>query len=131
MPRLAKGGKWTFGWVIVGSEREIVIPPDAWDEYGFRVGDEAILMPGSKTSGGFGLSRPALLAEAREKSGAGLRELGRGRFGEGRVVLPAEVGARPGERFLTVRGSGYGLGFAARGPIYQEACKHPELDEFS
>ena len=30
MPRLVKGAKWTFGWVVVGPEREIAIPPEAW-----------------------------------------------------------------------------------------------------
>ena len=48
MPRLVKGAKWTFGWVVVGPEREIVIPPEAWDEYGFQAGDEAIFTPGSR-----------------------------------------------------------------------------------
>ena len=58
MPRLVKGAKWTFGWVVVGPERKIVIPPEAWDEYGFQVGDEAIFTPGSLKSGGFGVSTP-------------------------------------------------------------------------
>ena len=84
MPRLVKGAKWTFGWVVVGPEREIVIPPEAWDEYGFPAGDEAIFTPGSLKSGGFGISMLALIAEARGKmGGAGLHELGRSRFGDG------------------------------------------------
>ena len=41
MPRLVKGAKWAFGWVVVGPGREIAIPPAAWDEYGFGVGGEA------------------------------------------------------------------------------------------
>ena len=131
MPRLTKGAKWTFGWAVVGPGREIVVPPEAWDEYGFRSGDEAIFTPGSRRSGGFGISTSALMAEAREKmGGAGLRELGRSRFGEGCVVVPLEIGVQPGDRMLTVRGSGYGLGFVARGPIYEEALEHPELEEF-
>jgi hypothetical protein len=36
MPRLIKGAKWTFGWVVVGLKREIVIPLEAWDEYHSR-----------------------------------------------------------------------------------------------
>ncbi|MBN1812571.1 MAG: hypothetical protein JXA14_12100 [Anaerolineae bacterium] len=131
MPRLVKGAKWTFGWVIVGPEREIVIPPEAWDEYGFRAGDEAIFAPGSRKSGGFGVSTSALMAEAGGKMGdAGLHELGRDRFGNGRVAVPPEVNVKPGDRLLTVRGSRYGLGFIARGPIYKEALKHPELEVF-
>ena len=132
MPRLVKGAKWTFGWVVVGPKREIVIPPEAWDEYRFQEGGEAIYTPGSRTSGGFGLSTPALMAEASEKmEGAGLREIGRSCFGDGHVVLPQEVDVRPGDRLLTVRGSCFGLGFVARGPIHEEATKHPYLDEFA
>jgi hypothetical protein len=29
MPRLVKGGKWTYGWALVGPEGEIVVPPKA------------------------------------------------------------------------------------------------------
>jgi hypothetical protein len=131
MPRLVKGAKWTFGWTVVGPEREIVIPPEAWDEYGFQTGGEAIFTPGSRKSGGFGIGTSALVAEASERmGGAGLRKVGRSRFGNGQVVVPPEVGVKPGDRLLTVRGSCYGLGFIARGPIYEEALKHPELEVF-
>jgi len=40
------------------------------------------------------------------------------------------VGVKPGDRLLAVRGSRYGLGFVAQGPIYEEALKHPELAVF-
>jgi hypothetical protein len=131
MPRLVKGAKWTFGWVVIGSEREIVIPPEAWDEYGFQMGGEAVFTPGSRTSGGFGISTPALMAEAGEQmGGAGLRELGRSRFGDGSVAVPLKVDVKPGDRLLTVRGSCFALGFVANGPIYEEALRHPELEVF-
>jgi hypothetical protein len=45
------------------------------------------------------------------------------------TVLP-EVGVKPGDKLLTVRGSRYGLGFIAKGPIYEEALEHPELEYF-
>jgi hypothetical protein len=131
MPRLVKGAKWTFGWVVVGPEREIVIPPEAWDEYRFQAGDEAIFTPGSRKSGGFGISTSALMAEASGRmGGAGLHVLGRGRFGAGQVTVPPEVDVQPGDRLLAARGSGYGLGFIARGPIYEEALKHSGLEVF-
>ena len=131
MPRLVKGAKWTYGWVVVGPEGEVTIPPEAWQEFGFQVGGEAIFTPGSRTSDGFAVSTLALMAEVREKmAGAELRELGRGQFGDGWVTVPPEVGVKPGDRLLAVRGSRYGLGFVARGPIYEEAVKHPELEVF-
>jgi hypothetical protein len=129
MPRLVKGAKWTYGWVIIGPDSEIVIPPEAWREFGFQAGDEMVFTPGSRISGGFAISMPTLMAEASEKmGGVGLRELARGRFEEGKVTVPPEVSVEPGSRLLTVRGSRYGLGFIAQGPIYEEAVKHPELE---
>ena len=129
MPRLVKGAKWTYGWVLVGPEYKVTIPPEAWSEYGFEAGGEATLLPGSQRSGGFSLSTRELMRQAVERTGGrALRELGRGWFGKERdVVLPPACGVVPGDRLLTVRGSCYGLGFVARGPIYETALQHPEL----
>jgi hypothetical protein len=35
MPQLSKGGKWVFGWAIVGPDRNVLIPTQAYQEYGF------------------------------------------------------------------------------------------------
>jgi hypothetical protein len=126
MPQLVKGGKWVFGWVVVGPRGELTIPPAAWEEYGFQVGDEVTFIPGSRRSGGFGLTPPRLLAGM--PAPLQMRALARGRVAAvGRVVAPAAVGVQPGDPLLAVRGSGRALGFVARGPIYEEALKHPEL----
>jgi hypothetical protein len=128
MPQLVKGGKWVFGWVIVGPQGELTIPPEAWDEYDFQPGEEAALVPGSRTSGGFGLSTPRLLAravgplQARIPARDGIGEDGQ------IVVAPLVASVQPGDRLLLVRGSGRALGFVARGPIYEEALRHPELE---
>jgi hypothetical protein len=45
--------------------------------------------------------------------------------------VPPEADVQPGERMLAARGSGYALLFLARGPIYEEALKHPELETFA
>jgi len=123
MPRLVKGGKWTYGWVVVGPTRDLPIPPEAWRAYGLQAGAEAIFVPGSRASGGFGVTTPALLAGVRLGAGdAKLRELGRGRFDPGQVTLPASVGLAPGARLLAVRGSGRALAFVAHGPIWEQAA---------
>jgi len=126
MPRLVRGGKWVYGWVIVGPGPALPIPPAAWRKYGFQAGGEALLLRGSRTSGGFGLANaariPAYLAT---------RVLGRARFDEdGRAALPASAPVQPGDRLLAVLGSGYALGFLARGPIYQAALEHDEIEVF-
>lgn len=130
MPQLAKGGKWVFGWAEVDGRREIRIPPEAYLEYGFRPGEPVWFIAGSRTSGGF-----AVFREARKKEPAiplERRALARGAIGEdGRVRLPPETGVEPGERLLTVQGSGLALGFLRQGPIVTEARKHPELETFT
>jgi hypothetical protein len=129
MPQLVKGGKWVFGWVIVGQQGELAIPPEAWHEYGFRTGDEVTFLPGSRRSGGLGLSTHRLLAQMAGPLQS--RSLARTQIGEnGQLVVPPTVGIQPGARLLVVRGSGRALGFVTRGPIYDEALKHPELESF-
>jgi hypothetical protein len=128
--RLAKGAKETFGWVVVGADREIIIPPGAWERYGFQAGEKAVFIPGSRTSGGFGLASQNMLAGLAIPI-AQNRIQGYGRFSAKREVrLPESIPAYPGDRLLSVFGSGHALGFISRGPIYEEALRHPELDEF-
>ena len=130
MPQLVKRGKWVFGWVIVGPQGELAIPAAAWDEYRFQVGDEVTFIPGSRRSGGFGLSHQRLLADLQVP--LQMRALAQGRVEAlGQVRAPAAVGVQPGDRLLVVRGSGRALGFVAHGPIYEEALKHPELACFT
>ncbi len=61
MPQIARGGKNVFGWSKVGIDGKIVIPPEAIEEYSLNEDDRTILIPGSKTSGGFGLSSKRIL----------------------------------------------------------------------
>ncbi|MBN1888678.1 MAG: hypothetical protein JW850_11845 [Thermoflexales bacterium] len=123
MPQLVKGGKWIFGWVVVGPRREIPIPPEAYHEYGFQAGESVLFLRGSRRSGGFSVGR----LERVPKRLRG-RVLGHSQMGENeQVVAPPETGVRPGSHLLVGRGSGVALGFLAQGPIYAEALKHPEL----
>jgi hypothetical protein len=127
MPQLVKGGKWVFGWCIVGQDVEIRIPPEAHTEYGFQAGETVIITPGSRCSGGFGIGK----AEKLANSPLQLRSTGQVTIGaDGQVVLPVEAGVQPNERLLVVRGSGLALGFVRRGPIFEEALKHPEIETF-
>ncbi len=130
MPQLVKGGKWIFGWCVVGLAGEIQIPPEAYAEYGFQSGESVLFLRGSQRSGGFGIGRRERLAQAqiplqRRAFGQGMLD------GTGQVALPPEAGVKSGERLLVVRGSGLALGFLQRGPIYEEALSHPEIETFS
>ena len=128
MPQLAKGGKWVFGWVVVGQGREIRVPPEAWTEYGFQMQDDILFTHGSRRSGGFGVGRRDVFA----RSPILARALAEGKIAKkGMVSLPQTLDAQPGEHLLAARGSGLALGFLQRGPIYEEALKHPELEVFN
>ncbi|MBU1661091.1 MAG: hypothetical protein KKD28_06425 [Chloroflexi bacterium] len=130
MPRLVKGAKETFGWVIIGTDRMIVIPPDAWERYRFQAEEQAIFIPGSRKSGGFGLTNHKLLKGFCFPVDEN-RIWGYGWFRQNRGVrIPEHIPVNPGDRLLTVFGSGLALGFIAHGPIYAEALKHPELEVF-
>ena len=129
MPRLVKGGKWVFGWVLIQDGGLIRIPPEAWQEYGFQAGEEAIFIRGSKTSGGFSVAMPEKLNRL-PGGDLGEREIGRSHFGDGTITLPQGLAISPGSRLLVGRGSGLALGFIRQGPIVEEALQHPELEEF-
>ena len=87
MPQLVKGGKHVFGWSHVGDAGRIIVPPEAVDEYQLKESQELILLPGSKTSGGFGLGSP----ESVKRTPLGVvadvhPELGKFRVPEGEII---------------------------------------------
>jgi bifunctional DNA-binding transcriptional regulator/antitoxin component of YhaV-PrlF toxin-antitoxin module len=153
MPQLVKGGKHTFGWSRVGDTGRIIIPPEAREEYGLKESETLLLVPGSQTSGGFGLGSQESLARSPRGVVADLLPgLGASRVPAGEVVeykgkpycwvelrkggvsVPPSTlqryGVRLGDRLLVIRGSGLAIGFAVRGPIVEEAKNHRELEVF-
>jgi hypothetical protein len=129
MPQLVKGGKWVFGWVIVRLGGVVQIPPAAFTEYGFRPGEQVSFLRGSRRSKGFSIARREKLDGFRIPLEQ--RSIGEGMIGEsGQGAIPPQAGLQPGNRLLAVRGSGLALGFVQRGPIYEEALNHPEIEAF-
>lgn len=128
MPQLVKGGKWVFGWVIIGPSGEVLIPPAAFTEYGFQPGETILIIRGSQRSGGVGIGRP----EKLENSPLQSRYIGQAMISaNGWVALPPATSVHSGERLLVVRGSRLALGFLQRGPIYKEALKHLDIETFA
>jgi hypothetical protein len=127
MPQLVKGGKWVFGWCIVGPAGEIQIPPEAYVEYDFQPGEKVFIIRGSQRSGGVSIGRP----EKIENSPVKLCFIGEATIDVlGRITLPTEANIQPGERLLAVRGSSLALGFLQRGSIFEEALKHQGIEIF-
>ena len=137
----------------MGENGRITIPLEALGEYGFNESEKVILLPGSKTSGGFGLASPPSLAGSPIGSIAethprlwdfqtpeGEIVLYRGKpycwvqLCNGTIVVPPDTlkryGVQIGRRVLVIRGSNRAIGFAARGPVVEEAKKHNELMTF-
>lgn len=127
MPQLSKGGKWIFGWTIVGPKKDVIIPTMACNEYEFQQNDLVVITLGSRRSGGFGLGHRQKVASSIIRS----RIIGEELIGkEMRIVLPKTVDMDPGTMLLVVRGSNLALGFLRRGPIFDEAQLHPELEVY-
>ena len=94
-----------------------------------EVGGAGRLPAGSRRSGGFSAGRLEKLVSGRFPLQSCI--IDRSEIGEGGLIeIPPAVEFQPGDRLLVVRGSGLALGFIAKGPIYQEALKHPEIETF-
>ena len=154
MPQLVKGGKNVFGWSKVGNSGGIKIPMEVIEEKNLRPSNKVIIMSGSKTSSGFSivkieklinsplsivLDNNPKLANFQLPNGESIQY--NNRFfcwteisNEEKIYLPIETlklyGIKPGDNILSARGSGLGVGFIVRGPIIEEAEKHPELEIF-
>jgi hypothetical protein len=154
MPQLVKGGKYIFGWSKVDNNGVIRIPDEAYLEYEFNQDDKVILISGSNTSGGFGLSSKRLLKKTvLGKSLISYPELMDFQIPEGKVIKIKNKGfcwmnikknksmyfPKPtlkeysiniNEKLLVGRGSGLALAFISKGPIYEEAKKHSDIPHF-
>jgi bifunctional DNA-binding transcriptional regulator/antitoxin component of YhaV-PrlF toxin-antitoxin module len=153
MPQLAKGGKYVFGWSRVQRQGRIIIPPEAFKEYGFQSGENTFLMSGSKTSGGFSITSARLLegspiseflddlpqlVDPVKNQGTTIehkkRLYSRVKMKKGFIVIPfdtlAKYGVEAGCLLLCVRGSGLALGFLSKGPLHRLAQKHPSIAVF-
>jgi hypothetical protein len=71
MPLIAKGGKYVFGWSLIGSGGRIQIPPETQAEYRLVPGGKVILTSGSKSTGGFTVSTKELLQRSALAGGLG------------------------------------------------------------
>lgn len=154
MPQLVKGGKYVFGWSVVDEDGRILLPGEAVAEYGIEPGERVFLMSGSRISGGFSVSRKStiersnisdILAQNPDLAGfrteegqiikIGIRSLCwlTTTEGGGLRLLPPVLeayGVKPEGRLLAARGSYMGIGMLVKGPIVNEAVRHPEIPVF-
>jgi len=154
LPQIVKGGKYLFGWSRVGNQGKVKIPPEAFEEYNLKLEKYVILFSGSKTSGGFGLSSVRILKNSIMKDLTDKHtSLANYKIPEGEIIefknkkycwlaiqkdrsinLPEKTlqvfGINKTDNLLSGRCSHLAIGFIAKGPIFKEAKKHPEIKVF-
>ena len=65
MPQMNKGGKYIFGKSLIRENGEIRLPPMAVNEYDIAAEGRVYLFTGSKSTGGFCVTRRALLEPSK------------------------------------------------------------------
>ena len=64
MPQIRKGGKFIFGWSIIKNDFSIQFPTEAINEYNICSEGKIFLITGSKTTGGFAVSKKTLMEKS-------------------------------------------------------------------
>lgn len=149
MPQMNKGGKFIFGKSLLRADLTVQLPPQAIDEYGITSEGRVYLFTGSKSTGGFCITRKGLLAPS--KLGHILREnpslagynLPDGHFipYKGRsycwlTIRPGGILAftaemlkllelAPGTELLSIRSSDIAFTMGAKGPLLKRAENFP------
>lgn len=151
MPRLVKGSKHVYGWSKVTQKGRIIISNKALAEYTFKPNNKLILLPGSKSSGGFALTTIALLEKSPLSSILSKNpklakfQISQGETvkinkkhycwttlnQDGSIIIPEktlnEYKINLGDLLLSVKRSKLALAFCVKGPLIAEAKKHPNL----
>jgi hypothetical protein len=65
MPQVTKGGKYIFGWSKIKDDLSVQLPQMAIDEYDITSEGKVFLISGSKTTGGFVVTRKGLLFDSK------------------------------------------------------------------
>lgn len=155
MPQIGKGGKFVFGWSLIRDDYSIKIPDIAVDEYKITSEKKAILTSGSKTTGGFVVSRKELLNKSKIRcildNNPSLKnyEIEEGEFlnykghlycwlkitEEGRLKVNDKIlkgfSLKKGDKLLAIRGSNIGVGMGVKGPLIEMANNyHGKIDSY-
>lgn len=146
MPQLGKGGKFIYGRSLIRKGSLIQFPPQAIKEYDIVSEGKIYLFTGSKSTGGFCVTRKGLLLPSKIGNiliDAPLLqnfELPEGRFvackgrhycwlwisQEGQIILPREtlefLHLEEGMELLSIRSSNIAFTMGAKGPLLEMAA---------
>jgi len=153
MPQISKGGKFVFGKSLIRDGFLIQFPPQAMAEYTIAAEGKIYIFTGSKSTGGFCVTRKGLLYPS--KIGNILKDTPlllnyvlregefvsyKGRFycwinisPEGTIALPVETAAflqlTIGAELLSIRSSNIAFTMGAKGPLLESARNYQGVIE--
>ena len=150
MPQLNKGGKYVFGWSVIGADGTIHFPTMALSEYNLTSEPEIIIFTGGKITGGFCVTNQRMLLSSKLKhilndlpgltgehsSSAGQFIPYKGRSYAwlpiskgGTVQLPIQtlkfLNLKAGDRLMSIRSSDIAFTMGAKGPLIEKGLNYP------
>ena len=150
MPQMNKGGKFIFGKSLIREEGVLQFPEQAIREYDITVEGRVYLFTGSKSTGGFCVTRKGLLETSKlghilaetpslkdyaAKQGKFIKYKGRSYAwvditDEGKIVLTNEMMSflriKLGMKLLSIRSSDIAFTMGAYGRLVEESKKHED-----
>jgi hypothetical protein len=145
MPQLGKGGKFVYGKSLIQVNFFIQLPPQAVREYDITAEGKVYLFTGSKSTGGFCVTRKGLLLPSKignilkdtpllqdYKIPEGSFTPYKGRYYcwlaislEGQIILPEQAAVflqlKEGMELLSIRSSNIAFTMGAKGPLLEMA----------
>ncbi len=145
MPQMNKGGKFIFGESVIGDDGIVRFPTQAAEEYRIASEGNVYLFTGSKSTGGFCVTRQGLLLPSKlghilretpsllnYKSPSGVFVPYKGRAycrteisEDGKIKLTDEMMAflhlKPGMKLLCIRSSDIAFTMGAKGTLLEKA----------
>ena len=150
MPQMNKGGKFIFGKSLIRENGIVQFPKQAVDEYDISSEGKVILFTGSKSTGGFCVTRKGLLEPSKlghiltENPELSNYKVEQGRFikYKGRSYTWIEITEdgmlqlskgmmeflkiEPGMKLLSIRSSDIAFTMGAYGRLVEESMKHED-----
>lgn len=145
VPQMNKGGKFIFGACEIHADGTVQFPAQAMEKYNITEEGKVYLFTGSKSTGGFCVTRKGLLQPSKlghileampqllhytAKPGAFFKYKGRAycwtevsKTGQIRLEeeMMAFLSVKPGTRLLSIRSSDIAFTMGAKGPLLEKA----------
>jgi len=148
MPQIRKGGKYVFGWSLIKNDFSVQFPTEAINEYDICSEGKIFLITGSKTTGGFAVSKKALMENSiynnvfTEYNDLGNYKTKEGDFFQyksrkytwvtinngGKIFLNKDIlnnlSLKINDKLLSIRSSNIAFMMGVKGPLIHEADKY-------